>query len=134
MKVELMTVDSGAHKGTISALIVDDTVCCWALELPWKDNHPNISCVPTGEYELRLEWSSKFNRELYELKGVSGRSECKFHIANRLHEIQGCISPGIMVRKIDNEYSVAQSTAAFNKFMMMMKGREKDLLIISNRP
>lgn len=32
-------------------LLVDDEVVCYSLELPWRENLPNVSSIPKGEYE-----------------------------------------------------------------------------------
>lgn len=132
--IELITVDQGENKGTMGVIIVNNVACCWSLELPWLNNIPFISCVPSGEYSIVLEYSPKFNMNLYELKGVPGRSECKFHIANSLYEIKGCIALGTIPMIKQGKYELEQSTKAFDKFMLMMKGVKEDTLIISGRP
>lgn len=65
------------------------------LELPWKDNKKWVSCIPEGEYDAVKEESRKFGRSLIELKGVPNRSEVKFHAANHVIELEGCIAPGL---------------------------------------
>jgi len=67
---------------------------CKTIELAWKNNDTNISCVPTGFYVLNFEPSNKFNRDLWELKGVPNRIEAKIHVANYFTEIEGCIGVG----------------------------------------
>ncbi len=135
MLVELVTIDQGENKGTMSVVFVDNTACSWILELPWLDNEPYISCIPSGEYPLVLEYSPKFNQKLYEVKDVPGRSECKFHVANELSELSGCLAPGTIPGKKDNgQYRVWNSTQAFNHFMNMMKRVKEAKLIISGRP
>lgn len=73
------------------------TLTVWTLERPWKDNEPQTSCVPLGRYPMRLEHSPAFNRLLWELKDVPGRSEIKIHPANRVAELKGCIALGLRV-------------------------------------
>lgn len=69
---------------------------CKTIELEWKNNTVNQSCVPAGFYNIEWEYSSKFNEYLWELKGVPGRSEAKIHVANYYTQIQGCIAVGDM--------------------------------------
>ena len=76
---------------------------CKSLELEWKNNDRNISCVPTGFYEIKLEYSPRFNQNLWELKGVPGRSEAKIHVANYYTQIQGCIAVGDMHTHINQD-------------------------------
>lgn len=135
MSIELLTVDSGTNKGTISALLVDDIVCCWALELPWNNNEESISCIPAGSYDLVLEWSPKYKMMLYEIKGVKGRTECKFHIANYLSELEGCVAVGVDLGTTGrSQYCVRDSKIAFDRFMVEMAQRKTDKLLVANRP
>lgn len=76
---------------------------CKTLELEWKNNMQNMSCVPTGFYNIEFEYSHKFKQDLWELKGVPGRSEAKIHVANYYTQIQGCIAVGDMHKNINRD-------------------------------
>ena len=76
---------------------------CVSLERGWNDNKQNESCVPLGNYKCVKEYSDKFNKDLWELKDVPNRSECKFHSANYWHELNGCIALGLQVIDINND-------------------------------
>lgn len=76
---------------------------CNTLEPPWKNNIPRESCIPDGIYPLVLEYSPKFNRELWELYEVPGRSEAKIHAANYVDQLDGCIAPGLRVGDINSD-------------------------------
>ena len=65
-----------------------------SLERGWQDNKKNISCIPRGNYVLRQDFSPKFNKYLWEIYGVPGRRECKFHVANYWDQLNGCIALG----------------------------------------
>ena len=39
------------------------------IERPWKDNAPNLSCIPAGTYTVRMSYSPRFKRYLYEVVG-----------------------------------------------------------------
>jgi Family of unknown function (DUF5675) len=65
----------------------------YSIELPWKDNHTRVSCIPEGKYELVKRWSPKFDRHLL-LMNVPNRNSILIHPANdALHELKGCIAP-----------------------------------------
>jgi hypothetical protein len=65
----------------------------YSLELPWKDNLTQVSCIPEGRYELVKRWSPKFNRHL-QIMNVSRRRNILIHPANdAMHELKGCIAP-----------------------------------------
>ena len=38
-----------------------------AIERGWLDNQKRISCIPTGEYPVKLEYSDRFRKKLYEI-------------------------------------------------------------------
>lgn len=80
-------------EGTNGALFVSDRFLCHTIELPWRGNRPNVSCVPEGTYELVPRFSKKFNNHLI-LKNVAGRSLILLHPANDAQkELRGCIAP-----------------------------------------
>ena len=74
-----------------------------SLERGWRNNEVGVSCVPTGTYELKYEYSDRFGKKLWELKDVPGRSECKFHSSNYWHELNGCIALGVFPKDINND-------------------------------
>jgi len=66
---------------------------CRTIELPWKNNIKQISCIPEGRYELKDRYSKKYGSHLI-LLGVKGRSYILIHPANcALKELKGCIAP-----------------------------------------
>lgn len=80
---------------------------CVAVEQPWKDNRPFVSCIPAGDYELVPFSSNKFgdtfafhNPELNVYAQMEDRVDnnqryaCLFHAANRFDQLQGCLAPG----------------------------------------
>lgn len=85
--------------GTLGAVffsdrpILNQTPICLTLELPWENNKNKESCILPGDYELSWEYSPHFKRNLFEFKNTPGRAECKFHPANVISELEGCIAP-----------------------------------------
>lgn len=113
---------------------------CASLELPWSMNANRISCVPAGLYVIELEYSDKFKSELWELKGVPGRSEVKIHGANYPSELLGCIAPGLFHSDInkDGKLDVTSSRLARERLhealgdirstTISIEGDERDVL------
>jgi hypothetical protein len=66
---------------------------CKTLELPWKDNAPQISCIPTGTYKVMKRFSPKYGNHFHVL-GVPGRSYILIHQGNFYSEIRGCVLVG----------------------------------------
>ena len=103
-----------------------------SLERGWRNNKQNISCVPVGSYKLKLEYSDRFKTNLWELKEVNGRSECKFHSSNHWHQLNGCISLGNMYKHIDRDKykDVANSVKTHQAFHEVLSGLEEVNLTI----
>jgi len=102
------------------------------LERGWNDNKKNTSCVMEGIFPLKLEWSEKFQMDLWEAYDIPNRSECKFHAANFWDNLNGCFSPGEARFNIghDKELDMIYSMEMLILFMDAMgKDREAKLVI-----
>jgi hypothetical protein len=66
---------------------------CFSLELPWKDNERNISCIPDGRYPIVPRFSERFKNHLHILN-VPSRDLILIHEANFVHQLRGCIAVG----------------------------------------
>jgi len=88
----------------------------YTLELPDKDNRPNVSRIPSGEYLVTRRYSPSFKKELYWVHAVPGRSFILLHGANFAGDIekgwqshlQGCITLGKKIGKFTNKFGVLQ--------------------------
>lgn len=113
---------------TRGIITLDDGTTIYSLELPWKDNQKNISCVPPGVYQLIPYTSPKHDSTWYlenaEL-GVGGigaeRSFCEIHSANWTSQLEGCIALGLQDAPMFNpqdsaiDPAVEQSALAINR-------------------
>ena len=43
-----------SSRSTIGDMSIDGVPYCKTLELPWRDNANNISCIPEGAYKVPL--------------------------------------------------------------------------------
>ena len=78
--------------GTIGRLYVDGQFVCYSVELPWKGNQRNVSCIPEGDYPLIWDNSPRFGRRLH-VECVKDRSHILVHEGNYQRDIRGCILP-----------------------------------------
>ena len=105
------------------------------LELPWRDNRPQRSCIPAGTYRVSIVNSPKFGR-VYGVQGVKGRSSILIHPANfagdvdlgYTSQLHGCVSlhtrSGLMRNKAGNmQLAGLVSVPAVRKFMEWANGR-----------
>jgi hypothetical protein len=105
---------------------------CKTLERPWKNNQPNVSCIPTGTYQVEWTFSPKFARYTYEIKNVPGRTGIRIHTGNYFYQIQGCILPGTSYSDIDKDGAVdiINSKITLAKFESLMNKQSFTLQII----
>lgn len=108
----------------------------FTAEDEWLDNEPNVSCIPPGEYLLRLTTYHAKGYKTYEVTGVPNRSRILIHPGNTEEDTQGCILPGlslgIMTVDRDEELgirrrklAVLQSRKAFEQFMKLLGGAKE---------
>jgi len=97
-RVRLIRSES-TDQGTFGSLTFGPHACR-SLELPWRDNARQISCIPTGAYRCVIVRSPRFGR-VYGVLNVPGRSNVLIHSANLAGDkalgwdtqLQGCIAP-----------------------------------------
>lgn len=101
-----------------------------SLERGWRDNQQNVSCIPTGEYKLRYEYSPRFKKNLWEIYGVPNRRECKFHAANYWSQLNGCIALGTAHTDInkDGDLDVTSSRNTMTTFHDVLSAHTSDEL------
>lgn len=92
------------------------------LELPWKDNQRNISCISEGVYKARKHNSPKFGESLW-LQNVPGRSEILIHKGNFYDDILGCILIGTDLADINKDgiIDVKNSKQAIDLLILHLK-------------
>ncbi|MFV0481342.1 MAG: DUF5675 family protein [Campylobacteraceae bacterium] len=93
---------------------------CYTLELPWRDNKPNISCIPTGEYKVKPRISNKYGKHFY-LEGTKPRTHILIHAGNFYTQTEGCILLGKTLSHIndDGELDIGQSQSTLNELLKL---------------
>ncbi|MES2804068.1 MAG: DUF5675 family protein [Bacteroidota bacterium] len=120
-------------EGTNGILVYKDKLICTTIELPWKDNQCQVSCIPEGEYFIAKRYSSRFGWHL-EVIDVPNRSLILFHPANNaLKELRGCIAP---VSQLAGPGIGLQSKKAFTKLKNLvyhqLDAKESVLLLVQS--
>lgn len=102
---------------------------CHTFELPWVKNACNVSCIPAGEYHLKMVNSNKFGPS-YEVKNVIGRSHILIHKGNTVDDTQGCIMPVTSFGIFDGKKVAGLSSGnAYEKMMALLGGDHHKLTI-----
>ena len=97
---------------TMGYLIANGQVICYTLELPWKDNSNDVSCIPLGTYDGILRYD-KTDGWRIQLENVPNRTGVQIHMGNYTTQIEGCILVGTDA-KVDN-CTVLNSSVAYSK-------------------
>lgn len=121
--------------GTNGTLTLNGEFLCFTIELPWKENQKDVSCIPEGNYELKGRYSAKFKNHLM-LLDVYERDLILIHTANNaLEELKGCIAPVLQLSGIGKGiYSLLALEKLLAKFYMArIRGEKVILNINSNR-
>ena len=91
--MELVLIRTYLLEGTNGQLMVDGQKICSTIELPWKDNQRQISCIPEGRYRLAKRYTPRFGYHII-IRDVPNRSNILIHAFNdALAESKGCIAP-----------------------------------------
>jgi hypothetical protein len=130
----LIIRDEFTDKSTIGNLYLNGEWLCDTLELPYLDNQRSISCIPAGEYKVRLRTARESaTRDYLHLlvEDVKDRTYILFHRGNSAKDTRGCILVGIG-RQQD---FVSNSTLAMGLLMkeILNLGGTSINLIIKNK-
>jgi hypothetical protein len=132
--MELELIREYLPKGTNGKFYDGSELVCCSIELPWKNNETETSCIPEGRYELVKRFSIKFQWHLI-LLDVKGREDILVHPANNaLKELRGCIAP---ILKLTGPGLGSDSKKAckkvYTKVFAVLDKREKVYLTIKSK-
>lgn len=69
--------------------------------------------IPYGRYEVTIDYSNRFGRDMPHILDVPGRDGIRIHVANFPDELSGCIGIGL---ERGDECSVIHSRLAMKEF------------------
>lgn len=96
---------------------------CHSLELPWKENKRNVSCIPPGNYLCSAYHSPKFGQR-YLVRNVPDRDGILIHAGNMAgdeaeglkSDVEGCILLGMSIGTLGTQRAVLSSKVALERF------------------
>ena len=130
----LLIRDMFSDESTVGELFLNGERMCDTLELPYRDNQRSVSCIPAGQYKVRLRYPRESaTRDYLHLlvQDVKDRSYILFHRGNSAKDSRGCVLVG-QSRKQD---FVGNSTLAMDLLMkeIINLGGVNINLIIKNK-
>ena len=102
----------------------------WTVERPWLDNARNISCIPTGRYDLIRVNSPTFGPNTWEIANVPNRTHILIHAGNTAANVEGCVA--LAAGLFPDLSGVASSKVGLRNFHTMTSGLETEEIIIRN--
>jgi hypothetical protein len=123
MKLSLHRVDFQSH-ATIGTLTVDGAQFCNTLEdvdrrleLDHSLKIPGETAIPRGTYDVIVDHSAHFGRDLPHLLNVPGFEGVRIHVGNSDKDTEGCILVG---QNPTNDF-VYSSHATFDALFAMIQ-------------
>ena len=120
---------------TLGVMLEDTIPFCLTLELPWKDNKPNESCIPKGEYLCNRVTKIKHG-VCFEVFDVPNRTDILIHKGNFPTDSRGCIVLGEQFEEALSPAAdkvvtaVLASGQAYHEFMMRLDKQDQFKLVI----
>ena len=100
----------------------------YTLELPWRFNRPNVSCIPADTYIFKMFDSPKHGM-VYEAEAVPGRTSIQIHPANWAKQLLGCIALGRAVGLVEGVEGIMGSRDAVQGLVDDLEGEPFELTI-----
>jgi hypothetical protein len=111
-------------------MYIGDNEVLYTMELPWRDNKSNISCIPVGEYIAGMIYSDHFKKKVYLLGNTGKRWGVCIHAATYAGDVSkgyrnhlaGCIALGERIGVMDGQKCLLLSRPAIRRFEELTKG------------
>ena len=130
----LLIRDTFTEESTIGELFINGERICDTLERPYFNNLKNISCIPEGNYKVRLRLARESaSRDYLHLlvQDVPDRDWILFHRGNYPYQSQGCILVGLGSQQDFVSNSVLAMDLLIKEILHL--GGENINLIIKNK-
>ncbi len=109
------------EKSTLGRLLVDGVEECFTLEdvrRPDGVKVQNQTCIPAGTYNVIIDASTRFKRDMPHILDVPGFTGIRIHSGNTDADTEGCILLG---GKLENDDFISGSKDAFAAFFKKLK-------------
>lgn len=121
-------------KTTLGEIYVDDEIhrLCFSLEDADRSGEDKIlqkeekvygeTCIPTGKYQVILDFSNRFGRSMPHLLDVPYFNGIRIHKGNTDKDVKGCIAVGKMLL---NSESLGKSAEAFDELYGLLESANR---------
>jgi hypothetical protein len=127
-KMKLKLISFSTNLCTMGKLYADDELICSTFELPDRNNNVNVSCIPAGEYPLKMIVSPKYG-PCYKVHDVPGRTDILIHTGNTTDDTLGCIMPCSSFGILNGKIAGLSSRVAYIRLKAVLAGENHTLTI-----
>lgn len=107
----------------------------FSFELPWRDNRPNVSCIPPGTYPV--SWRESRRWKAFHIRNVPGRSCILIHAGNFAGDVakgfkthvQGCVLLGTRWGWLGGQRAILMSRPMVRRFNAIMDGHNARITV-----
>lgn len=117
----VLVIDRKFYKDCTTGRVSFGNFQCHSLELPWKNNKTDISCIPNGIYHCEKIHSTTLGW-CFRVLNVPFRTLVRGHSGNFTSDILGCIVFGDSIKDINHDsiLDVTNSKDTFTKLMVKL--------------
>lgn len=122
--IDIITVERTifTDKSTIGELHIDGDLFCHTLEDTCRKKGVKVdgkTAIPMGRYEVVIDHSTRFDRDMPHLLDVPGFEGIRIHAGNTSEDTEGCILLGMR----HGDDVLYDSRSAYDKFFALLKDR-----------
>ena len=103
LKVKKLRIETWQRGDCTLGILTYGDFKCFTLELPWKNNEKNISCIPRVSGYVGEKHESPSNGSVIAINNVLNRTYIQIHSANFLRQLKGCIAVGDSIKFLDGD-------------------------------
>lgn len=124
MKINIVRLEM-TDTVTRGVMLIDGVCKFVTLELPWRDNEKDISCIPFGYYHLIPHNGEKYKNTFLVTKVPDRGAIICPHVGNTATDTRGCILIGEKFAEFGTAPAIANSTSAMEAFRRITWGKER---------
>lgn len=120
--IDRIVIDRWYRQDCTLATLTFKSFQCFVLELPWKNNRVNVSCIPEGVYKAKKRMSPGKGYLVIEYLNIPNRTFIQIHRGAFTRHSQGCQLVGKGISFIDGDTipDVYKSEETLNELLKLL--------------
>ena len=119
--LKTLFIDRSFYADCVTGRVRFNSFSCHSLELPWRNNHQDISCIANGIYPCE-KYYSETHGWCFKVMNVHNRTLVRGHKGNFVTSTLGCILFGDSIKDFncDGILDVTNSSKTFDRLMTLL--------------